>query len=355
MQTEQTASDIETPTGDDPAATFTAAFKSLRERSRTLLRQQVDRLRELEGRLEQQFAAAVERLEQEPREIASEEQQLFDKVATLERELRHLQQLRRESEQALDEARMMLGELEEERRILRERLDDVEGRGGTAPAAAPAQSGEETERLSRRLEMAMQEIRDLKQQNTELAEQVKRPSSGSTSRPVESSTMLFDWESQKQRLLEQLASSFDTNDPVQSKEKIRCEEIIKTTDRVIAEKDREIAELRKQLEERPETAPAGPTREATESVLAADEMIQTERARLVDVQAQWQEKLRHAEIEISIERAKLARERLQMEEKLRLLAAQTTGDSPPAAGETKTPNRGRWLSRLGLSGDSEKG
>ena len=102
----ETANDIANPTGDDPAATFTIAFKSLRERSRALLRQQADRIRELETRLEQQFLAAVERLEQEPREIAPEEQQLFDRVSTLERDLQHLQQLRKESEQALDEARL---------------------------------------------------------------------------------------------------------------------------------------------------------------------------------------------------------------------------------------------------------
>ena len=347
-----TANDITTSTGDDPAATFTIAFKSLRERSRALLRQQADRIRDLETRLEQQFVAAVERLEQGPREIAPEEQQLFDRVATLEHELRQLQQLRKESEQALDEATLMLGELEEERRILRERLDQAQGQGSAAPAA-PTTAAEDTERLNRRLEMAMQEIRDLKQQNADLAEQSKQ--SGSSSRPVEVSTIGFDWESQKQRLLQQLSSSFDSSDPVQAKEKLRCEEVIRTTDRVIAEKDREIADLRQQLAEQPDEQ-ATQKQAATESVLSADDVIKTERARLVEIQSQWQDKLRQAEIEISIEKAKIARERLQMEEKMRLHTAQNPADGTPSTpGETKTPHRGRWLSRLGLSGENEKG
>ena len=45
-----------TMTGEAPATTFSVAFKSLRERSRALLRQQSDRIRELESRLEQQFS-----------------------------------------------------------------------------------------------------------------------------------------------------------------------------------------------------------------------------------------------------------------------------------------------------------
>src|SRR5688572_15721196 len=141
---------IDTPSG--PLIDVSSAIKSLRDRSRELLRLQANRLRELETKLEQQLVAAIERLEQEPREIGSDEQQLFDRAASLEREVKHLQQLRRESEQALEEARLMLGEMEEERRILRDRLDEAENR---SPGSAPApQATDDSERLHRRLEMA---------------------------------------------------------------------------------------------------------------------------------------------------------------------------------------------------------
>lgn len=336
-----------------PAAAFTTALYALRERSRKLLREQTERLRELEDKLGQQFTSAVERFEHEPRELAESEQQSLDRVEQLEREVRNLQQLRRESDQALDEARLMLGELEQERMALRDRLDKAESRPAeNAPAAA---NTEETERLNRRLEMAMQEIRDLKSQNSELAEQVKRPPTGS--RTSESSSGGFDWESQKRRLMEQLESSFDTNDATQAKEKLRCQDVMRATDRSMAEKDRELAELRKELEVRSRAIEAGAKPStAAEEVLAADELIQSERSRLAQMQAEWQEKLRQAEVEISIERAKLARERMQMEEKLRLQASQTSADANANAntgGDSKAPTRGKWLSRLGLSGDKD--
>ena len=345
-----TANDIVNSAGEEPASTISAALKLLRDRSRELLRQQADRVHELEDRLTKQFTAAVEEWEREPPEIPHEEQQLFDRVASLERDLRHLQQLRRESEQALDEARIMLAEFEEERRILRERLDQAEGRPAGAPVSTT--SAEETERLKRRLEMAMQEVRDLNAQNADLVEQAKRPEPGP--RVLENTGQQFDWESQKQRLLEQLASSFDASDPAQAKERKRCEDVIRTTDRVIAEKDREIAELRQQLAARSAESLARRLDNTAETLLSGDETIRAERARLAEIQTEWQEKLRQAEVEISIERAKLARERNKMEEKIRLLAAQSPPDPSTAPSEVKTPNRGRWLNRLGLSNDNEK-
>jgi hypothetical protein len=111
--------------------------------------------------------------------------------------------------------------------------------------------------------------------------------------------------------------------------------------------------LQKLLEQAATGPDTGPAKAAAETVLAADDLIKAERARLVEVQGQWQEKLRQAEVEISIERAKIARERLQLEEKLRLLPVQGTGETSASANEPKAPNRGRWLNRLGLSNDNE--
>jgi chromosome segregation ATPase len=326
------------------------AISVLRERSRQLLRTQDDRLRQLEAKLEQQLAAALERFEHEPREIAESEQELFDRVESLEREVRRLQQLRQESEQALDEARQMLGELESERQTLRRRLDDMEQRAESGEPAVPGDT-EETERLHRRLELAMQEIRDLKAGNDRLTDQLQRAPAPRSVDPGRQ----FDWESQKKRLLEQLETSFDSNDPQQAEEKLRCEDVVRETARIIAEKDREIAELRRQLEERPEPAPPPQeSRPAAEELLDADAVIQSERARLAKLQGEWEEKLRQAEVEVSIERAKIARERLQLEEKLRMLESKPGADGGTSQGADSKGGRGRWLNRLGLGSEKHE-
>jgi hypothetical protein len=90
-------------------------------------------------------------------------------------------------------------------------------------------------------------------------------------------------------------------------------------------------------------------------ILDADTVIQTERARLTQLQQEWEEKLRKAEVEVSIERAKMARERLQLEEKLRILESKTSSDPSPATSEGKPAKGGRWLSRLGLGQEKDKG
>jgi hypothetical protein len=168
----------------------------------------------------------------------------------------------------------------------------------------------------------------------------------------------FDWESQKRRLLEELESSFDAQKPAEAKEKLRCEDVIRETSRIIEEKDREIAELRRQLAERPQptTDPDAAQRAAESQVLDADEVIRAERARLADLQSEWEEKLRRAEIEVSIERAKIARERLQLDEKMRMLQSKAGPDTggTGSGGDGKGANRGRWLTRLGLGNDKEK-
>jgi hypothetical protein len=338
--------------GGAPPPAFATSLQSLRARWRELMRAQSDRLVNLESRLEQQFADACQRIEQQPREIGDCEQELFDKVETLEREIRRLTQLRRESEQALDEARTMLGELEKERRILRERLDEVETRGATGQGGA-AGDPEEVDRLNRRLEMAMNEVRELKAKNTELAEQSKRTPSAAPAGAIAGANQ-FDWETQKRRLLEQLNSSFDDKDNNEAQEKIKCQDVIRETERYMAEKGKEIEDLYRQLMDRPESS--GEDGALAEAVLDADEVIRNERQRLASMQDEWQEKLRHAEVEISIERAKLARERLHLEDKLRTVTPANSGEPTNTSGSEAKPAKSanKWLARLGLGGEKDK-
>jgi hypothetical protein len=319
----------------------------LRERSRALLRERCDQLRALESRLQGQLAQLMADLDCAPPQAADPAS--LERIAALESEIQQLQRLRSDSEQALDEARVMLAEMEEERRALRERLDDRESRAPT-PTQSSREEAEQIDRLQRRLEMAMQEIRELKDQNADLA---SRPVSAPPAhRPVEEDLSSFSWEIQKQRLLQQLETDFDARQPEQNQQKLRMEEVIRTTDRIIAEKNEEIEKLRQQLSQQPAHYEA----KAADTVARAvdnDGAILAERERLTQIQEEWRGKLRKAEVEISIERAKLARERLQLEEKLRAVQSQT----PPAAEESAKPDdpkgvntRGRWLTRLGLSG-----
>ena len=83
-----------------------------------------------------------------------------------------------------------------------------------------------------------------------------------------------------------------------------------------------------------------------------DEIIREERENLKQLQAQWEEKLRKAEIDLSVERAKIARERAELEERLH-------GGSPEEASEDDEEDGsgkggGRWLARLGLKDEEKK-
>jgi chromosome segregation ATPase len=119
------------------------------------------------------------------------------------------------------------------------------------------------------------------------------------------------------------------------------------TDRVVAEKDAEIEELRRQLESGASNGAASAT--AVAELLDGDEIVRAEREKLTQAQAEWREKIGKAEIDISMERAKIARERMELEEKIRNYQHERPDESTDAASEKAgKPVRGRWLSRLGL-------
>jgi hypothetical protein len=301
-------------------------------------------LHDLEHQLQDQVATLIAELNR-PRSVASESPGDRDRIASLEAEVSRLQRIRSESEQALDEARLMLVEMEDERRMLVERMAAAEPPRQSSPTDS---NDEELERLQRRLEMATEEIRELKHLNAELS---KRPAQKVSAQAAEVELKSFDWETQKQRLLQQLETDYDTSQPDQAQAKLQIEEVIRKTDRIVAEKDRELEELRQLLAQRLEPH-TGSDSSAHQQLLDSDEAVAAERAKLAQLQNEWREKLRKSEVEISIERAKLARERLQLEEKLRSLPADPSpqDDSKKVPEDPKSggPPRGRWLTRLGL-------
>lgn len=158
----------------------------------------------------------------------------------------------------------------------------------------------------------------------------------------------LDWEAEKRRILAALEAGYDPRDPQQETERVRIEEVIETTEQALAEKDRQIEQLTKRLAELDDHAANGHQQASDEQLLNADTLIQQERQRLKELQEQWQEKLRLAEIEVSLQRAKVARDRAELEERIRLAECAIVGPVGTPAERQKRP-RGRWLARLGLT------
>ncbi len=222
--------------------------------------------------------------------------------------------------------------------------------------ARPAEGDrtELAEDASRRYQMAMDDIRDLKARNTELQRQLRESQSGSARRGAAAPAAAdagTDWETQKRRLLAELDSD-DQQDAGSTDRRLKIEEIVARTDKIIAEKNREIEELRQLLNDQSKSvASAASDDAALEQVLDQDAIIREERQRLQQLQDECQDKLRQAEIELSMERARLARRNAEIEEKLRNADEQRSTAEAEALAPTGRPVRGRWRTQLGLTDD----
>jgi len=320
----------------------------------------------------------IARLRVEVQTLTEREQEL---VETLQRTQREETELGEELATAQLRGTEIAGKYEklrEEYETLQSRYESLEAAGpsAAAPADGSSEDGDESaalEDIRRRHEMAMEDLRSLRQENEKLREQVESASSGSgsgrgSSPPTPTSGAVLNWEAEKQRILAALESDFDDNDPVDQKEKLSIEQVVRRTDRVIAEKDRIIREREEEIAELRATLARADSRSEEErrqcavgaaslgEMIDSDEIIQQQRAQLEKLQAEWKEKLRQAEVELSVERAKLARQRLELETR-----AEAIGNQPPTVeNESGKPaqegraTRGRWLARLGL-GDDDAG
>ena len=167
--------------------------------------------------------------------------------------------------------------------------------------------------------MAMDDIRDLKARNAELAAAtaggpIRAGTAGAAAPPADSGG---DWETQKRRLLAELESD-DQHDAESTERRLKIEEIVARTDKIIAEKNREIEELQHLLNNQSNSLGSlALGAAALEQVLDQDAIIREERQRLQQLQDECQDKLRQAEIELAMERARLARRDAEIEEKIR--------------------------------------
>jgi hypothetical protein len=206
----------------------------------------------------------------------------------------------------------------------------------------------------RRYEMALDDLRGLKAENAALQRQLANARSTVPAPTGEGRAHGggLDWEAEKRRILAALESDFNENDSDQRVERLKIEDVLRTTEKIIAQRDCEIRELQQRLEDAScgvRMAAGGAA--AIEHASEVDAAVREERERLKQLQDELQEKLRQAEIDLSVERAKLARQRAELEERTRsaVTAPPQTPAAATAADDAEPPAHGRWLARLGLT------
>jgi DNA repair exonuclease SbcCD ATPase subunit len=267
-------------------------------------------------------------------------QRFRGRVAELEQELAR----RPETNQA-DSAELVA--LRAERDALAQRIEELEQQ----PAPVAVDADEQMSDLQRRFELAVEDVRELKTKNAELearlaSKKVSHADGGGGG---------SDWESMKKRLLASLEEATDDSDnPLPEKERITISDTIEMTDAVVADKDREIEQLKAQLAEASENskvAEADHQQQEINELLDGDAIIAEHRQRIALLEREMEDKLRAAELELSVERAKIAREKVELED----LRVEVESRRPAAAVNTAAPAqpRRRWLSKLGISSDEQ--
>lgn len=268
-------------------------------------------------------------------------QRLRARGAELEQEL-----ARRPQSNQADSAELVA--LRAQRDALISRVEELEQR-----PAAPIDANVEQQLsdLQRRFELAVEDLREYKTKNAKLESQLA--ASGNRLSTPASDVGGNDWESQKRRLLAALEDSSNApQTPVEKQHRITIEGTIEMTDAVVAEKDRQIADLQAQIAAGHSAAGESEHTRKINDLVDADEIIAEHRKRVSELEREMQEKLRAAELELSVERAKMARQKAELEElKSELESKQqelaNSGGAPTAQGHPKR----RWRDKLGLSGD----
>ena len=185
---------------------------------------------------------------------------------------------------------------------------------------------EEVERLDRQLSASDEAIVELRQQREQLAQRERaiaerqgelaaaesrlhqqlaaaRASAKAASAAGVASSGPSSWETEKRRILAALESEGESEDEAEAGARLKIEEIIATTDRLVADKDREVAELQSLLASQSGNLGAVAVgAAAVGQLIDQDAVVQQQRETLKRLQEQWMEKLREAEIDISRER-----------------------------------------------------
>ena len=240
-----------------------------------------------------------------------------------------------------------VGQLNEQLMFLQEELRELR----EMPTLANCDDAElriQIEKLRSQLLEARHDAVELRLQNNELGSRLAKFQGPAESQRAEA----LSWEQRKEALLQQLEAETKAETPCDPRAVLDIERVIEQTDAEIERRDREIADLRSLLEQQAYAhngMAVGVA--AVAEMIESDAMIIAERVRLQELQKDWEQKQRQAEIEMSLERAKLARERLELQEKLRNFEEANPPQTEDEKKIGKERNRGRWLARLGLSND----
>ncbi|MGA2059408.1 MAG: hypothetical protein ABSG67_02920 [Thermoguttaceae bacterium] len=326
-----------------------------------------NRRRRIAHELKAQRAANLKEVELKrlglEQEVKADHRELQRQLESLQEECRILRDKSSAADNSVD--RRVVERIETEKKDLAARLADLdrqlaETRQELADARANRgednEDGEDGDGLRRRYEMSIDDLRELKARNEELQEQLARARQGGGGNAGQIAAGVLNWETEKKRILAALEADFEEDKEEDRDEKIKIQEVIRKTDRVVAEKNKEIGELRGLLESQTKNIGSMAVGAAElGKILDADVLIQEERKNLAQLQEDCRDKLRQAEVEISLERAKIARERSQLDEKLRTLEQQGINLTNIAVEKqpAKAP-RGRWLARLGLTDSDDE-
>lgn len=316
-------------------------------------------------------------------------QQLWDQTLEEKKALQQkFQQKEASYQQALEEAQQRFTQLQNEYAFSMARLEEadeeaIHTQGEVAGSEETAKLEEEIDSLKRRYEMAMDDLKELKAENQTLRENLEntatRPAVGKASSHGASQAPgdFLDWEEEKRRLMAMLESDFQEDEPATpeeqmaaSTERIKMEDLIEQTDRVIQIKIQEIEELKSLLEN--QSSQVGNLSVgigAFEAAFNHDELISEERENLKRLQQELHEKLKKAEVEISIERAKVAREKAEINDMLgslgltreKIAAAieesmkqeASEGEEKLRAINPKSNKQARWFNKMGIKDDDE--
>ena len=338
----RTGAELQEQSGGD-AARLAAAQARIEE-----LEAEHESLIECTHEAQDRLAAAAETAARASELESRCEAQATELAQAREREIQAAAKLPRQAEDALRERESLLARLAS----AESRLAETEGRL-LENQSAPADSTELAD-LKRRHEMLIDDLRELKKRNQELE---KKAAAGSKGGSPNSAGM--DWEAQKSRMLAALEADDDKNDEARRGERLRIEEAIRVTDAAVAEKNTEIEELQRLLAHQSDNLGSVAVGAAAfGEMLDKDAIVCQERERLKQLQTEWEDKLRQAEVELSVQRAQIARARVELDERQRAIdsdAVQRGSERDGGASDAKgkKPPRGRWLSRLGLKDDGD--
>lgn len=217
------------------------------------------------------------------------------------------------------------------------------------------------ETLGQELADAQARLAELEQQNQELATKLANQNvHGQIASSPGAVNESMSWEERKQLILQRLENEDQTlgygegvdasavRDELQS---LRA--MVQATDKEITRRDAELAELRQLLEQQSSTVgDVAIGAAAIAGLLDQDDLVREEREKLQQIQTEWQDKLRQAEIEVSLERARLSRERQEIEKRNVELKDRMLERPGGAAREEPLDDNGKparkWLAKLGL-------